>query len=87
MPFEFWIGRLCEEFHCLPSAAFREWLRAPAGFLEEVIEIRAYAEAKRIYDAAENKQQIPKGPIFDMVKRIDLELAKEALDARRTADG
>ena len=86
IPIELWLGRLCEEFHCLPSAALREWMRAPAGLLEDIIEVRTFAEAKRMYDAAEQKRDIPQSPIFELVKIVDFELAQEARTARAPAD-
>jgi hypothetical protein len=50
-PLEYFLGRVCEEFSCLPSAAWREYLRLPAGTLETIIEMRHYARAKAAYDA------------------------------------
>ena len=43
MPYDLWLSRLSEEFGCLPSAAIREWQRAPDGLLERIIEARHYA--------------------------------------------
>lgn len=83
VPFAFWLGRLCEEFHCLPSDAYREWLTAPAGLLEEILEMRAFARAKEIVDAAKTAQDIPRGRIFDLVKQIAFETAREDLDRRQ----
>lgn len=83
----FWIGRLCEEFACLPSQALAEWRSAPVGFLEEIIEARQYAKAKRIADSAERKADIPTGGMFDLVKSIEFELAQREIDERRAAEG
>ena len=43
------LSRICEEFNCLPSAAIQEWEDQPAGLLESIIDMRAYAAAHRIY--------------------------------------
>lgn len=80
-----WLGRLCEEFHCLPSVAYREWLAAPAGFLEELLEARSYAHAKRTIEHAKTKDDIPPGEIFAWVQQIELEIAGEELAARLAA--
>lgn len=82
LPFEYWIGRLCEEFHCLPSEAFREWLTVPADFLEHVIEARHFAKAKATFDAAEKPSDLPKSEAIDLVKMIELEVKREDLAAR-----
>ena len=75
-----YLGRLCEEFHCLPSQAWDELMRVEVGMLEQIIEYRAYAATKAAYD----QQQNPKaeGPLWQLVKVIDFELAGEALRQR-----
>lgn len=80
---------MCEEFHCVPSVALREWQRAPSELLEHLIEARAYAHAKGQYDSAttaEAVKRLPASDLMKLVKRIDFELAHEAIDARRPAD-
>lgn len=74
------IGRLCEEFHCLPSQAWREWQRVPAGFLETVIEMREFAKVKQAYDA--NPAGVA-GPLADLVRAFDFERAAALIEARR----
>lgn len=81
MPMSFWIARLCEEFHCLPSQAWREMQDVPTDALIEILEARAYAQAKGQYDAAKNKQDVPQTPMVQLVKRIDFELATEAMQS------
>jgi hypothetical protein len=71
---------LCEEFACLPSEAYREWLRQPVGFLEDVIEARAYRQAKAMTDAADTPdaaKRLPQTPLFKLVQEIDRDLAGE----------
>lgn len=79
---EFFLGRLCEEFHCLPSEAFREWLQAPVGFLEEIIESRAYARAKDLYDHARSAKDLPQSPLIDLVKEIEFALVQAEFNER-----
>lgn len=78
-PLEYLLGRLCEEFHCLPSAAWREWQALPAGFLETILEFRAYARAKAAYDARGQKTYEP--PLTDLVLEHDFALVQERRDA------
>ena len=78
-PFEFWIGRICEEFHCLPSEAMREWRTSPAGFLEDVMEARAYAQAWAMVDGAKSAKDIPSSPLTDLAITIRRELAEDEL--------
>lgn len=78
-PFPYWLGRLCEEFHCLPSQAYQEWLRTPCGLLEEIIEARVFVAAKAIYDRAHSAKDIPQEPIYDLIREVDFELAAEHL--------
>lgn len=52
--------------------------RLPAGFLEELIEGRAYARYKAMLDAADSPQAfaaLPDGPLMDLVKAITADLA------------
>lgn len=73
MPLVWWISRLCEEFGCLPSQAMREWLTAPDGLLEEIVEMRAYVKARRNYETAQGmddgpaKRKVLADPLVQMV--------------------
>lgn len=74
------MSRICEEFHCLPSEALREWLTAPCGLIEEVLEARHYAAAKAMVDA----KDAPKGqrhdtPSMRRVQQIEMAMAAEEL--------
>lgn len=75
----FWVGRICEEFHCTPSVAYREWLTLPAGTIEEILDARAYAQAKRVVAHAKTAKDIPDGELFELASAIELELAGEEL--------
>ncbi len=79
MSLAFWVGQLCEEFHCLPSVALEEWYTLPGAFLDEVIEARRYAEAKRLWDQNRKRAELPVSAWIDLVEEIDMELAAEEL--------
>ena len=79
-PFTFLISRLCEEFGYTPEQAVRAWQRAPEGFLEQVMEARAYARTKAACDAARTRKERPTGPLADLVTAIEFELAQEEME-------
>lgn len=83
MPFVFFLGRLCEEFHCLPSAALKEYRKWPAGTLEDIIEARAFAAAKRHYESLNDGKAIAayvsESPLAALVQQIEFDRAAEAL--------
>jgi len=88
-PWEWWVSRLCEEFGCLPSQAVIEWEAAPAGLLEDICEMRAYARARAAYQQA---QQMDDGPEKTRIMRdplVALAMAYEfeALQERRQHGG
>lgn len=72
---------LCEAFGCLPSEAWREVLRLPAGMLTRILEARGYWRTKAAYDARGRGES----PLVHLVKTIDLELVQEARDRARAA--
>lgn len=86
-----WIGQFCEAFHCLPSQAYREWLLVRDGLLEEIIEARAYANAKRIVDSATTataRKRLPRDGLFGLVSEIEFGLARKAIaEKQRETDG
>jgi hypothetical protein len=56
--------------------------RLPIGFLEEVLEARAYRQAKQMTDAADTpdaRKRLPKGGFFQLVPEIEAELVEEEL--------
>jgi hypothetical protein len=80
VPFEHYIGQLCEEFRCLPSAAWREVQRLPVGFLLQIIEYRRYADAY-----AANAARMPDREHSELrmiATEIEHELAAEEIEAR-----
>ena len=86
MPALYWIGRTCDEFHCLPSAAWAEWGRLPEGVLEQILEQRSYARAWHVYESAPDKSKLPRDAVMQLVKIIDFELADEDIRARSAAN-
>lgn len=78
-----WISRICEEFGCLPSAALREWLASPAGLIEELLLIRAFASAKKQLAETPRKDLPQDSPLIDLAAEIELELVAEARAGRR----
>lgn len=80
---------MCEEFHCLPSAAYREWLTAPAGLLDDILDMRAYAALKREYDGLKTAKEADafraQGETAELVETIAMEIQAEAM-REQTAD-
>jgi hypothetical protein len=80
MPRAMFIGRICDEFRCLPSDAERELARQPVGYLEEIIEARNYTRAKQAYDDAHaNHRRPPDHPLVQLVTAIEFQLAQEEI--------
>jgi len=66
----------------LPSEAWAEWLRLPAGFLEQIVEYRRYADMKFAVDRATTpteRARIRATPMGELAERIYLELAGEEI--------
>ena len=64
---------------------FAEQQRLPVGFMETVIEYRAYAQTKAMIDAADTpaaRQRLPQTDMVQVAMAIDLELAQEAIKTR-----
>jgi len=72
--------------------AYREWLIAPAGLLEEIIEARAFESAKGIYDRLSDydektRMKLMRDPLMQLVREIDLAIAAEEIKKRRGEQG
>ena len=78
----FLVSRLCEEFGYRPEEAYRAWRSAPDGFLEQVLEARAYAATKAAIDRAATRKEQPCGQLADLVRQIDLEIAQAEMSAQ-----
>lgn len=87
MPWSVLISRLCDEFSCTPSVAMREWLTAPCGFLEEILEARAYMAAKTAVDEADragSNAARPEGPMVDLVQQMEVHLHQQRMETEQT---
>jgi hypothetical protein len=81
---------VCEEFQCLPCAAIDELASAPAGLVETVIELRAYARAKQAIDDAsrsgntEQERALRESSHWgQIVSEIEFELVYEEFERAR----
>lgn len=50
-----YVGRVCQGFNCLPSAAIRELENDPDQLAMLVLDLRGYEMAKRAFDRATDK--------------------------------
>ncbi len=82
----FWTSRVCEEFHIDPMRADAVMAWAPAGWLEEVIEARHYADTYHQVMAASKPSDVPSSPLVDLVREIELDRADKALRAKQRKD-
>jgi len=81
--FAHYVGRLCEEFPALkPSDVLAERARLPEGFLEEIIESRAYARALATNQGDPDANGWRSSPIRTLAREIEHELAEEEIAAR-----
>ncbi len=63
-----------------PSEILGELRRLPAGFLEEVIEARAYRSIKSVVEAADSKEareRLPTSRLYRLVEEIETDLILE----------
>lgn len=64
---------MCEEFGCLPSAAEHE-LNTNFERVIDVLWTRQYARVKAAVDAAKTKDDIPIGPMADLVQETAVDI-------------
>ena len=68
------ISRICEEFHCTPLEAAQQ----PLELTLAVMELRAYAGAKRLVEDPQTKSEdIPESPMVDAVWATVAAIAEE----------
>lgn len=83
------VSRYCEEFHCTPPVAKRELEEDPERMGEQILQLRAYAAAKRAYDdhceRGSRAGELPTGPFMAEVVRNDF-LVKQRRAAQRRSD-
>ncbi len=82
MPEVFRLSRLCEEFHALPSAVVAEMDRVPVGLLDEIVETRAYVNARAFYKA--NPGTTDRSAFVQMAKVITFELVQQDIEAAKS---
>jgi hypothetical protein len=75
------ISRICEEFGCLPSQALHE----PLQLALDVMDLRAYAQGKHLFETTKDAKDLPDGPTMDWVYRIAYE-RKQERNRRREAE-
>jgi len=64
----------------LPREILAEVLYWPVGYLEELLEVKAYVHAYHLTnaaDTAEARKRLPTTPLFRLVTEIDFDLAEE----------
>jgi hypothetical protein len=76
------ISRICEEFGCTPSEALNE----PLQLALDVMDLRAYAKAKQIYETTKDAKDIPDSPIIDWVYRVSYERKQQRNRQRKGAE-
>ncbi len=79
MPWLWWVSRVCDEFGCLPSVAVREMMDTPAGWLEDIVEMRAFARARALKAKAEEwpdgkeRRAVMADPLVQLAQMIEFE--------------
>ena len=70
-PTEWYIGRMCSEFNCLPSAALRELETDPLRLADTIMTLRSYASLKEAVDRrlGGSKEEIADSPLLRAVMR------------------
>jgi hypothetical protein len=66
MPWEWWLGWLCEE---QLATSLIDATRQPMGVALRVLELRSYARTKQQIEEAEDDAQLPSGPMAELVFR------------------
>jgi hypothetical protein len=72
----------------LPTEILAEVQRLPVGLLDEILEAKAYRQAKAMVEAAdtaEARKRLPKTPLFALVDQIAFELVEE--ERKKKTDG
>ena len=87
MPYAWAISEICKEFSCLPSAAEAELARDEERddpLLPEILDLRHFAEAKRVYDehVRDGKPIENPSPLLKDVMILDAELFRERKERR-----
>jgi hypothetical protein len=82
-PFLWVISRLCESFNCLPTRALWELQHDPEQMALQILEFRAYADARREYRACKEgddvRKAVERNPMVQVVIDIEHGIAEEQL--------
>lgn len=79
-PPELWlVSRICEEYHCLPSQAIQELWKGPSQLVLDIMELRAYAQAKSL---VERGGELPASPIVKEVLAVQETLGQWQAEGR-----
>lgn len=77
-PFSWLLSRVCEEFSCTPSQAYREIMDDPTSSAMEIMRLRGYARAyDKVMQARKQKQGEPSGPDVEIVYLTQHEVVQE----------
>lgn len=82
MPDDWIIGRVCEEFGCLPTAAVRELETDPEQRVLRIMRLREYARARAAIDRAQSAAEMPTGRMVEWVTKAQAELVREKIADR-----
>lgn len=67
---------------------YREWLDAPCGLLESIVEANAYTKAKAYYDSVGgDEKKLKFTSLMRQVQHNDFLIAREDIDAQRRRSG
>lgn len=77
------MGTFCKFFGTVPSVIHRELRRLPVGYLDEVMLFQRFAEAWATFSAEEDKDKLPKHPLYDLCMEI---LAEQWSDRKKNIE-
>ena len=85
MPEQWLVSRICEEFGCKPSEAVQELQEGPTQLVLDIMELRAYVQAKRtveqVYEAA--KARAEKGQDMSGLDLPQTSMIKQVIEIQR----
>lgn len=84
MPPALRLARLCQEFHIDPVRALQLDQETPPGWIDRVLEARAFAEAKILVDGTQDRKHLPESPWIDWVHETELAVAAEDIARDRS---
>lgn len=82
MPADWFISRICEEFHCIPSVADEEFDDDPVRILN-ILEMRAFQRAKEAIDR--DGDNVKMTPMVRMVMVIEADAMRRRAEQIRAS--